>query len=228
MQQIGDGQYMTILAMALTAGRVRYSGLHQDILVHRRATDTVDRVETRGIWLGLEHDISGLLEDDIIQLSPCRPGVSLARSGWPPPDYRESSGAPTVLYNGMIAPLVPYAIRGVIWYQGEANVGRERQYRTLFPALIADWRRTWGQGGFPFLFVQIAPFSGMTPEIREAQLLSWQSTKNTAMVVTTDCGDPGDIHPAHKQPVGTRLALAARALAYGEKIEYSGPVYARP
>jgi sialate O-acetylesterase len=155
----------------------------------------------------------------------CRPGVSLGRSGWPPPDYRESASAPTVLYNGMIAPLVPYAIRGVIWYQGEANVGRERQYRTLFPALIADWRRVWGQADFPFLFVQIAPFSGMTPEIREAQLLAWQNTKNTAMVVTTDCGDQDDIHPAHKQPVGARLALAARALAYGEKIEFSGPVY---
>jgi sialate O-acetylesterase len=155
----------------------------------------------------------------------CRPGASLARTGWPPPDYRESAGAPTVLFNGMIAPLLPYAIRGVIWYQGEANVGRERQYRTLFPALIADWRHAWGQGDFPFLFVQIAPFSGMTPEIREAQLLAGQSTKNTAMVVTTDCGDPDDIHPAHKQPVGARLALAARALAYGEKIEYSGPVY---
>jgi sialate O-acetylesterase len=154
-----------------------------------------------------------------------RPGTALGRSGWPPPDYRQSSGAPTVLFNGMVAPLVPYAIRGVVWYQGEANVGREKQYQTLFPALVADWRRAWGQGDFPFLFVQIAPFSGMTPEIREAQLLSWQSTQNTAMVVTTDCGDADDIHPAHKQPVGARLALAARALAYGEKIEYSGPVY---
>jgi sialate O-acetylesterase len=91
--------------------------------------------------------------------------------------------------------------------------------------LIADWRRAWGEGDFPFLFVQIAPYSGMTPEIREAQLLAWQSTKNTAMTVTLDCGDAGDIHPAHKQPVGTRLALSARALAYSEKREYSGPVF---
>ncbi len=156
----------------------------------------------------------------------CRQGISLADAGWPPTDYSQSPNAPTVLYNGMIAPLLPYAIRGVIWYQGESNVGRERQYRTLFPTMIADWRRAWGEGDFPFLFVQIAPYNGMTPEIREAQLLSWQNTKNTAMAVTIDCGDAGDIHPAHKQPVGARLALAARALAYGEKLEYSGPIFA--
>jgi len=155
----------------------------------------------------------------------CRQGVSLSRVGWPPTDYSQSAGAPTVLYNGMIAPLLPYAMRGVIWYQGEANVGRERQYRTLFPALIADWRHAWGDDNFPFLFVQIAPYQGNTPEIREAQLLSLQHTTNTAMAVTIDCGDANDIHPPHKQPMGARLALAARALAYGEKIEYSGPLF---
>ncbi|MFO1477625.1 MAG: sialate O-acetylesterase [Verrucomicrobiota bacterium] len=154
-----------------------------------------------------------------------RQGPALAQVGWPPQDMSQSAGAPTVLYNAMIAPLLPYAIRGVIWYQGEANVGREKQYQTLFPALIADWRRLWGEGDFPFLFVQIAPYNGMTPEIREAQLLTWRRTTNTAMAVTIDCGDADDIHPAHKQPVGQRLALAALALAYGQKIEYSGPAY---
>jgi sialate O-acetylesterase len=116
-------------------------------------------------------------------------------------------------------------MRGVIWYQGESNVGRERQYRTLFPALIADWRQAWGEGSFPFLFVQLAPYKGNTPELREAQLLTAQHTTNTAMAVTIDCGDANDIHPPHKQPIGARLALAARALAYGEKLEYSGPVF---
>jgi sialate O-acetylesterase len=125
----------------------------------------------------------------------------------------------------MIAPLLPYAIRGVIWYQGESNVHREPQYRVLLPSMIADWRRAWGQGDFPFLFVQIAPYRDMTPELREAQLQVWQNTPNTAMAVTLDCGDANDIHPARKQPVGARLALAARALAYGEIIEYSGPVF---
>ena len=152
-------------------------------------------------------------------------GVSLHVAGSPPTNLAENSGSPTVLYNGMIAPLQPYALRGVIWYQGEANVGRERQYRTLFPAMIADWRRAWAQGDFPFLFVQIAPWKGMTPEIREAQLLTTRTTKNAAMAVTIDCGDAEDIHPTHKQPVGARLALAARAVAYGEKIEYAGPVF---
>lgn len=155
----------------------------------------------------------------------CRQGASLATMGWPPAtDLLKSPNTPTVLYNGMIAPLLPYSIRGAIWYQGESNVGRERQYQTLFPAMIADWRRAWGEN-LPFLFVQIAPYKGMTPEIREAQLLSWRRTPRTAMAVTIDCGDADDIHPADKQPVGARLALAARAVAYGEKIEYSGPVF---
>ena len=155
----------------------------------------------------------------------CQQSVSLKTTGWPPGDFGQSPNTPTVLYNAMITPLLPYAIRGVIWYQGEANVGRERQYRSLFPAMIADWRQAWGEGDFPFLFVQIAPYSGMTPEIREAQLLTLERTTNTAMAVTIDCGDADDIHPAHKQPVGARLALAARALAYGERIEYSGPLF---
>ena len=144
----------------------------------------------------------------------------------PPLSAATGAGSPTVLYNGMIAPLVPYAIRGVTFYQGEANADRATQYQTLLPALIADWRQQWNQGDFPFLFVQIAPFHDMPPEIREAQLIAWQTTKNTAMAVTIDCGDAADIHPAHKQPVGARLALAARAIAYGEKLEYSGPVFA--
>ncbi len=155
----------------------------------------------------------------------CNASVDLDNGNWPPMDLSQSSGAPTVLYNGMIHPLLPYAMKGVIWYQGEANVGKEKEYQTLFPSMIEDWRRLWDQGDFPFLFVQIAPHQDMTPEIREAQLLSLQKTANTAMVVTIDCGDAEDIHPANKKPVGARLALAARALAYGEEIPYSGPIY---
>ena len=133
---------------------------------------------------------------------------------------------PTVLFNSKIAPLVPYAIKGVIWYQGESNAGTTKEYQTLFPALIADWREKWGQGDFPFLFVQIAPFKRNPPEIRESQFLTLSKSPNTAMAVTTDVGDANDIHPKQKEPVGGRLALAARALAYGEKIEYSGPLFA--
>ncbi|MFT3830532.1 MAG: sialate O-acetylesterase [Opitutaceae bacterium] len=146
-------------------------------------------------------------------------------TGYPPANPATGPGVPTVLHNSMIAPLQPYAIRGALWYQGEANNGQPQAYRRLLPATIADWRRGWGQGDFPFLFVQIAPFKEMSPELREAQLQIWQETKNTALVVTTDCGDAEDIHPADKRPVGERLALAARALAYGESLEYSGPVF---
>jgi len=130
------------------------------------------------------------------------------------------------LYKNMIEPLLPYPIKGVIWYQGEANVGNPVLYSKLFPALIADWRAKWGVGDFPFLCVQLAPYKGNTPEIREVQMLTVEKVKNTAMVVTLDCGDTTDIHPPHKQIVGARLALAARAIAYNEKkLEYSGPIY---
>jgi sialate O-acetylesterase len=134
------------------------------------------------------------------------------------------------LYNGMIAPLIPYAIRGVIWYQGESNVGRAEQYRTLFPAMIKDWRDQWKQGNFPFLFVQIAPWARYGPEfgwaeLCEAQQFTAETVPHTACIVTTDVGDPKDIHPQDKAPIGDRLARAARALAHGEKIEHSGPVY---
>jgi sialate O-acetylesterase len=135
------------------------------------------------------------------------------------------SGDPTLLYNGMIAPVIPYAIKGAIWYQGESNARNSKEYRTLFPAMVADWRSRWNLGNFPFLYVQIAPFKGQPPEIREAQLLSLGKIENSAMAVTTDVGDANDIHPSKKEPVGQRLALAARALAYGEAIEYSGPLY---
>jgi len=133
--------------------------------------------------------------------------------------------APTSLFNGMITPLMPYAIKGTIWYQGESNNQKPFEYRTLFPLLIADWREKWGEGDFPFLFVQIAPYKDDVPELREAQFLTWKKTPNTAMAVTVDVGDALNIHPRQKEPVGDRLALAARALVYGEKIEYSGPEY---
>ncbi len=142
-----------------------------------------------------------------------------------PRDPKTSAMRPASLFNGKIAPLIPSAIKGVIWYQGESNNSRAKQYRTLFPAMINDWRNRWEKPELPFLFVQIAPFKNMSPEIREAQLIAWQSTPATSMVVTTDVGDADDIHPTRKEPVGTRLALAARAKAYGEDLVYSGPVY---
>ncbi len=141
----------------------------------------------------------------------------------PNPDNQQS---PSALYNAMVAPLIPYYIRGVIWYQGESNARRAYQYRKLFPAMIKNWRDDRGEGQFPFLFVQITPFKGQNPEIREAQLMTMRSVPDTGMVVTTDIGDLSTIHPKNKQEVGRRLALWALAKTYGEKdIVYSGPIY---
>jgi sialate O-acetylesterase len=131
---------------------------------------------------------------------------------------------PSTLHNGMIAPLEPLAIRGVIWYQGESNSAQPAPYEKLLPAMIADWRRVWG-AELPFLFVQLAPYRDTHPAFREAQFHIWQKTPHTAMAVITDVGDATTIHPLRKQPVGERLALAARVLSYGERVEYSGPVF---
>lgn len=143
----------------------------------------------------------------------------------------KNPNAPSALYNGMLSSLIPYAIKGAIWYQGESNAGRAEQYRTLFPMMIENWRKDWKQGDFPFLFVQLAPFyaieKGPTDtawaRLRDAQRHTTLTLKNTAMAVITDVGDEKDIHPAQKEPVGHRLALAALALTYGKPVEYSGP-----
>ncbi|MBN2447579.1 MAG: hypothetical protein JXO22_12675 [Phycisphaerae bacterium] len=139
---------------------------------------------------------------------------------------------PTVLFNGMINPLVPYGIRGVIWYQGESNRPRAAQYRKLFPAMIQDWRSKWPptMEKFAFYYVQIAPFAygddtGQAGELRDAQRMA-MSTPLTGMAVTLDIGNPRDIHPRNKQDVGHRLALWALAKTYGrENLICSGPLY---
>ena len=131
---------------------------------------------------------------------------------------------PSALHNGMIAPLQPFAIRGAIWYQGESNSGQPKPYEKLLPAMIADWRNVWGKE-MPFLFVQLAPHNSIHPSFRESQQRIWQNTPHTAMVVTTDVGNATNIHPTQKRPVGERLAIAARALVYGENIVSSGPVF---
>jgi sialate O-acetylesterase len=149
-------------------------------------------------------------------------------SGQPPPPApqrpkRRCHDCPTALHNGMVAPLRRLSLRGVIWYQGESNSTRPAAYEGLLPALIAEWRGVWG-AEMPFLFVQLAPYRDTHPAFREAQHRIWQATPATAMVVTTDVGDAHNIHPIRKRPVGERLALAARALAYGDDVEYSGPI----
>ncbi len=149
----------------------------------------------------------------------------------------DAPNAASNLFNGMVNPIIPYGIKGAIWYQGESNAGRAEQYRKLFPAMIEDWRKHWGQGDFPFLFVQLANFGGWKPrpeqptesgwaELREAQTLTLAKSRNTGMAVTIDIGESADIHPRNKQDVGKRLALAAEKVVYGKNdVEFSGPMY---
>ncbi len=152
----------------------------------------------------------------------------------PKPNNPESPSRPTVLFNAMINPLIPYGVAGAIWYQGESNVTRPKQYRTLLPTLIADWRQRWGQGDFPFLVVQLANFREMKDqpdesswaELREAQAQTAMADPKVGLAVTIDIGDAKDIHPKNKQDVGRRLGLAAQAIAHGQAVPSSGPVYA--
>ena len=141
-----------------------------------------------------------------------------------------SPNLPSVLFNAMIHPLVPFTIKGAIWYQGESNVGRDEQYKRLFPAMIKDWRKQWEEE-FPFYFVQIAPFIynpdpalQISQKLRDAQRLTLKTPK-TGMVVTLDIGNPVNIHPANKKDVGYRLAGLALANDYGKKIVASGPLF---
>lgn len=139
-----------------------------------------------------------------------------------------SAYTPTALYNGMIAPLVPYTIKGSIWYQGESNVNAADLYKIVFPMMIKNWRDDWKQGNFPFYFVQIAPWQydagSNSQKLREAQFLSL-STPKTGMAVTLDIGNPKTVHPSNKKDVGERLALWALAKDYNKKVVYSGPLY---
>ncbi len=139
---------------------------------------------------------------------------------------------PMGLFNGKIAPLTNYKLKGVIWYQGESNVGRAEEYAELFPTLIKDWRQQFDQSDLPFLFVQLPNYLEHKPQpgdsdwarLREAQA-SALALPHTAMAVVIDLGEWNDIHPLNKKPVGDRLALAARAIAYNQDIVYSGPLY---
>lgn len=141
---------------------------------------------------------------------------------------------PGGLWNGKIAPLIPFTMRGVIWWQGEYNSERSEQYKTLFPSMIKDWRAQWGQGDFPFYFVQMQnldiqpqPNKARYYEMRDAQLFTYRTVPNTGMAISVDIGDANNIHPPNKQEASRRLALIARTKVYGEKLVYSGPMFKR-
>ena len=144
------------------------------------------------------------------------------------PGHRDT---PNGQFNGMLSPVIPYGMRGIIWYQGEGNASRAEQYRRLFPALISEWRSLWKQGDFPFYFVQLPnlsrqpePSKSGWAELREAQLMTL-SLPNTGMAVTIDVGDPMDLHPTNKRPVGDRLARIALEKTYGKTVHSSGPLF---
>jgi sialate O-acetylesterase len=151
------------------------------------------------------------------------------RGGSGPRDPVQDQHSATVLFNGMINPVIPYAIRGVIWYQGESIIGGAdgiALYPHMEETLIKDWRSLWGEGDFPFYIVQLPgqEAASNSPKVREAQVLGL-TLPNTGMAVTTDIGEAHNVHPKNKQDVGDRLSRIALANVYGEKIEYSGPVY---
>ncbi len=155
------------------------------------------------------------------------------RNAPPPANDSNNPNVVTYLFNGMIAPLLPYSIKGAIWYQGEANADHAAQYQRLLPTLIKDWRNHFGEGNFPFYIVQLANFQATNAEprnhpwaeLREAQAMTAKNVPRSGLAVTIDVGDAKDIHPKDKYTVGHRLALIALAKDYGRKVEYSGPTF---
>ena len=197
--------------------------LHRELgipigLIHTSWGGTPAEAWTRKEILQDEPDLAVYLERFKEKIAHEKPGI-----------LPRGPSSPSSLYNAMIAPLIPFGIRGAIWYQGEANVMEAKLYEKLFPAMIKNWREDWGQGDFPFYYVQLAPFNYNRPlvgaELRDAQRKTL-FVKNTGMAVTMDIGTPQNIHPTNKQDVGHRLALWALAKDYGkDKLVYSGPLY---
>jgi sialate O-acetylesterase len=142
---------------------------------------------------------------------------------------RGKNKSPSLLYNGMLHPFVPFTIKGILWFQGESNVSKAADYQKLFSKMISSWREEWNQKELPFYFVQIAPFGykgSNSAYLREAQMLTMQNMNNTGMVVTMDIGECKDVHPPEKKLIGNRLAYWALAKNYNIKgIAFSGPIY---
>jgi sialate O-acetylesterase len=201
-------------------------------------------IAIRVIGRGEKRGFEGPAEVMFVQLSDgtripiaegwkARVGVKIGAENPGPSSYDQYPNMPTVLFNGMLDPEVPMAIRGAIWYQGEANAERAYQYRTLLPTMIGDWRRVFGQGDFPFYIVSLAAFEAHKDkpgddewaELREAQAMTARNVHNSGLAVAIDVGDPDNIHPKDKKTVGERLALVALANEYVRNVLYSGPVY---
>ncbi len=226
-REIGDREHVPVGVIDSTWGGtvvdswIRLTAIGED-------ASLMPALYTRGKMM--DHESEALLEDKDHE----KQIAEAKAAGKPAPKFPWhpllAMWGPGNLYNGMIAPLTPLPIRGVIWYQGESNSALERAplYHRLFRAMIEDWRRQWAIGDFPFLYVQISNFKSTPAEdwatLREQQFQTLD-VRNTAMAVTIDIGNPDDVHPTDKVDVGHRLALAARALAYGESVEFSGPLF---
>jgi sialate O-acetylesterase len=161
-----------------------------------------------------------------------RPGVSV-HDATPPPKRWDQWASPTSLFNGMVAPLAPATLAGIFWYQGEANIKNGYQYRSLLPALVADWRTLFGQGDIPFFIISLPrwgegtnPGQSLIAELREAQIMAARSLPNTHVINTIDLGDPKDVHPCAKAEFGIRAALAAQVQIHGLQATWQGPCYA--
>ena len=206
---VKGGKAVIAVRVMDTGGTGGINGSPESISLHRSQSDAIPLA---GDW---KYQVS-LNIKDIPQM---------------PVNTANEPNIPGFLFNAMLNPLIPYSIKGAIWYQGEANTGQAYLYRELMPLMITDWRNRWGTD-FPFYMVQLASFTAQQTapvdatwaELREAQTRTLH-LENTGMAVTIDIGDAFDIHPKNKQEVGRRLALAARAQTYGEKIPYSGPMY---
>lgn len=219
--QLTGKKEMTIAVRVLdTQGGGGIYGLPEKMFVHPKDSD--EKILLAGMWKYLpvaelvsgRFYIFGAEGMDFMN----RPKVTVPLS----------ANTPTMLYNGMIAPLIPFSIKGVIWYQGESNADNSEKYKILFPLMIQNWRADWNEGDFPFYYVQIAPFnygeSIGSQALREVQMQTL-SVKNTGMAVTLDIGNVNNIHPGNKKDVGERLARWALAKDYGKNVVFSGPHY---
>ena len=216
--------YQVERAYKVAAGLLKPTGN----VVAVRVLDTGGQGGIYGDAAGLNLDVPGGTPLALTGPWAYKLGTTLPQNDPPPTQQVGNQNTVTVLYNGMIAPLLPFGVKGALWYQGEANAGAARQYQTLLPTLIKDWRTRFGVGDFPFLIVQLAgwqPGGDSWAELREAQMMTAQNVPNAGIVTAIDIGDKTDIHPKNKQEVGRRLALVAEGKVYGRKIEYSGPVY---
>ncbi|WP_435007305.1 sialate O-acetylesterase [Tundrisphaera lichenicola] len=197
-----------------TSGQGGFAGSKEDMKLTIAGEDNAEPISLAGPW-------------------SYKASTPLGELSTPPESENSNPNRVTVLYNGMIAPLKPFPIKGAIWYQGESNAGRPAQYRKLLPTLIRDWREKFGVGEFPFLIVQLANYMKRQPqpansnwaELREAQYLTTKVLPRAGVALAIDIGDATDIHPTNKQEVGRRLALDALAIGHGKDVEFSGPVF---